>query len=80
MAAATVLSLEVPVITTQDASSRDFLLVPTRITRSRDAAPVGPDPARYVVIRATTSYFLTDVRVPGVSSRGIALSVASPVA
>src|SRR5688572_10250579 len=35
---------------------------------------------RYEVMRATTSYFVTDVRRPGVSPAGIALRAASPVA
>ena len=36
--------------------------------------------SRYAVMRPTTSYFVTDVRRPGVSPAGIALSAASPVA
>ena len=39
-----------------------------------------PSQVCYVVIRPTTSYFLTDVRLPGVSPVGIAFSAASPVA
>ena len=38
MAAATVLSLEIPVITDKDARTGDFLQVRTRIPRTRDAA------------------------------------------
>jgi hypothetical protein len=32
----------------------------------------------YVVMRCATSYFVTDVRRPGVSAAGIALSASSP--
>jgi hypothetical protein len=79
MAAATVLSLEVPVITDKTRPAA-ISCAHGRGSLERGTPPAGDARLLYVVIRATTSYFLTDVRVPGVSSRGIASSVASPVA